>query len=180
MSERARFFTQIRVHLFNGRLQQSQVDGINFILAAAPAGIDRRWLAYALATTQHETGATMRPIEEWGKGEGRLYGSRDAETGHVYYGRGYVQLTWRDNYRRMGELLGVDLEHRPELALDPTLAAKIMFEGMSRGLFTGRKFADFFNAERTDWHRARMIINGLDRAALIAAYAVKYDEALGL
>ncbi|TOE35570.1 hypothetical protein CGJ43_25525, partial [Vibrio parahaemolyticus] len=57
-----------------------------------------QYLAYVLATTYHETGHTMKPIEEWGKGQGRPYGEPDPETGQTYYGRGYVQLTWLANY----------------------------------------------------------------------------------
>ena len=57
-------------------------------------------------TTAHETGFTMQPIEEYGKGSGMEYGKPDPETGQTYYGRGYVQLTWRDNYARADEELG--------------------------------------------------------------------------
>ena len=42
----------------------------------------------------------MQPIEEYGKGKGRPYGIKDRETGETYFGRGYVQLTWRENYAR--------------------------------------------------------------------------------
>jgi predicted chitinase len=32
----------------------------------------------------------------------------------AYYGRGLVQLTWRNNYKKMGDLLGLDLVHHPK------------------------------------------------------------------
>jgi putative chitinase len=179
MIDRERFFPTVRAALFGGRLTQSQVDGLNAILAAAPAGMDRRWLAYALATTHHETDRTMRPIEEYGKGRGRPYGAADPETGWAYYGRGYVQLTWKENYRRMQDLLGHALVDQPDLALRPEIAAAILFKGMTLGSFTGRKFADYFNAAKTDWLNARRIINGMDRAAAIAGHAEKYFLALG-
>jgi hypothetical protein len=41
---------------------------------------------------------------------------------------------------------------------------------MEKGLFTGLSFADFFNSS-TDWTHARKIINGMDKANLIADYA---------
>lgn len=173
------FFAQVRAELFGGRLTQGQVDGLNAILTAAPEGIDRRWLAYALATTHHETARTMRPIREYGRGAGRRYGEPDPETGHIYYGRGYVQLTWRTNYEKMGELLGHDLVNNPDLAMRPDIAAQIMFKGMTLGTFTGKKFADYFNDDKTDWFRARRIINGMDRAELIAGYGERYYYALG-
>jgi predicted chitinase len=101
--------------------------------------------------------------------------------GIVYYGRGYVQLTWRINYEKMGKLLEVDLSSSPELAdaaLEPELAASIMFKGMEKGLFTGKKFANYFNLEKEDWHQARRIINGLDCAEVIAVYAKKFYSAI--
>jgi hypothetical protein len=98
--------------------------------------------------------------------------------GKVYYGRGYVQLTWIKNYEKMGALLKADLVGNPELALDPKIAAQVMFEGMIRGSFTGKRLADFFNDAKTDWPNARKIINGLDRAEMIASYARQFHGAL--
>ena len=60
------FFTHVRRIMFSNVLQQSQVDGINAILDAWEekyADGDDRWLAYALATTYHETDQHMQPIE---------------------------------------------------------------------------------------------------------------------
>ena len=121
---------------------------------------DDRWLAYALATAHHETDRTFRGIEEYGKGKNKEYGKTDPQTGKAYYGRGLVQLTWRKNYKKMGGLLGVDLEHRPEKALDLKIATQILFVGMTRRTFTGKKLADYFNAATEDWVNARRIVNG--------------------
>lgn len=176
--DRDKFFPAVRAELFKGRLTEKQFQGLDYLLEAADPEIDRRSLAYVLATAQHETAHTMQPIGEYGKGRGRTYGATDPETGHAYYGRGYVQITWRENYRKMGELLGVDLVHNPELALEPSIAARILFLGMELGSFTGRKLADYFNATKTDWLNARRIVNGMDCAELIAGHARKYHAAL--
>jgi putative chitinase len=194
MINRRFFFDQCRRTLFTGKLSQAQVGGLSFILDVwekAHARKDDRWLAYALATAYHETAFTMQPIRERG---GRAYffrmydpGSplparaRLARTmgalpgdGPVFYGRGYVQLTWRSNYAKMGKAFGADADR----VLQPDLAAKVMFKGMEDGAFTGRKFADYFTAQAEDWKNARRIINGLDCAEAIAEYARKFYSAI--
>ncbi len=175
------FFTHVRRIMFSNVLQQSQVDGINAILDAWEekyADGDDRWLAYALATTYHETDQHMQPIEEYGKGRGMPYGKPDSTTGKVYYGRGFVQLTWERNYKTMSDLLGVDFVDHPELALELDNATKIMFIGMIKGLFTGRSLGDYFNNTTNDWVNARRIINGLDKAQAIAMYGHNFYSAI--
>ena len=174
MIDSRKFFDGIRASLFNGRLAQQQVDGINAILDEwlHRKLTDLRWLAYMLATVYWETAHTMWPIEEYGRGRGYAYGVPDAVTGQAYYGRGFVQLTWRRNYEAMGKLLHVDLVNHPTMALQLAIATQILFEGMLRadsgvGDFTGLALDDCFNATREDWTRARAIINGTDHAAEI-------------
>lgn len=171
-------YTLIRNKLFAGKLTQLQVNGIEFIIKAANDGgiVDKRHVAYMLATAYHETARTMRPVEEIGKGKGLAYGV--AIDGRVYYGRGYVQLTWLANYKTMAKLLGVDLVKNPSLACDPDIAAQIMVKGMIRGLFTGKKLSDYISSLKCDYVNARRIINGTDKAELIAGYARIFNEAL--
>ena len=174
--ERKAFFDVVRAKLFDGHLVQSQVDGLERILAcwnacATPSG-DVRHLAYALATTYWETGRTMQPIEEVGRGAGHIYGSSG------FYGRGLVQITHEDNYRRMGVQLGLDLVAHPEKALEWSVALRILFIGMARGMFTGKRLADFFNASTDDPVGARAIVNGHDRAEQIAGYHAAFLAAL--
>lgn len=170
---RTAFFAAVRP-LFGGHLQQSQVDGLAVLLEEGETrGLDLRWIAYVLATAYHETAYTMQPIREWGLGTGQPYGRPDPDSGLVYYGRGYVQLTHAVNYRRMGTRLGVDLYHQPDLALDPAIACKIIYTGMIEGLFTGHKLAEYFGAT-SDWYGARRIINGVDRASQIGSYATRF------
>lgn len=177
MIDRKTFFDHVRKLPFPGTISQSQVAGCIAILEEAERRkTDFRCLAYMLATAYHETAHTMQPIAEYGRGKGRAYG--EPVNGKIYYGRGYVQLTWVKNYEVMGALLKVDLVSNPELALNPGVAAQIMFEGMVRGSFTGKKLSDFFNDAKTDWANARKIINGLDRAEMIASYARQFHGAL--
>lgn len=173
------FFDAVRDEQFGGVLVEEQVDGINTILDAWPEGTDPRWLAYALATACHETGRTMEPIAEWRRGQGRPYGVRTGPYQQIYYGRGFVQLTWMTNYEKAErEIPGSDLVRSPDNALKPTIAATILVKGMSDGWFTGRKLADYFDERRTDWVHAREIINGLDCAAEIAGCAAKFSRAI--
>jgi hypothetical protein len=170
MIDRKKFYDHVRQNPFGGTMTQRQVDGCNFILdqweQRYPNG-DMRWLAYCLATCKWETGHTMQPVEEWGHGAGHPYGVRDPKTGQIYDGRGDVQLTWEQNYEKMGVLLGLDLVNHPELALNPKIAADIMFIGMEQGLFTGVGLSRYFN-DMEDPVNARRIINGTDHANDIA------------
>jgi putative chitinase len=167
-----------------GGLTQRQVDTINAVLQTCKHW-PRRWVAYALATAWHE--ARLEPIKELG---GVAYLSK-YDTGRLaralgntpeadgdgvkYAGRGLVQLTGLTNYRRAGEYLGLDLVNHPDLALDLRNAAAILAWGMETGAFTGKKLADYLGA---DFYGARRIINGMDRADLVAGYAAKFDRAL--
>lgn len=159
------FFDNVRAFPFSGNLSQSQVDGMKAIIAEwlkRSELDDLRWLAYMLATTYHETAFTMQPIEEYGKGKGHEYGEPHPKTGKTYYGRGFVQLTWYDNYDRLGKLLNKDLVNHPEKALELDTATAIMFEGMISGLFTGKSLKHYFKKDiEADWYNARRIINGI-------------------
>jgi len=158
-----------------GSLTQSQVDGINSILDNFEKDEHMTyysWLAYCLATCKHETANTFQPIKEFGRGKNYKYGK--VINGQVYYGRGFVQLTWDYNYKKLGEKLNIDLYNNPDLALELEHATKIMFIGMREGLFTGKKLSDYLNDSVTDFYKARKIINGLDKASLIQGYAEKF------
>lgn len=68
--------------------------------------------------------------------------------------------------------------NHPELALRLDIATRTLFLGMMKGSFTGRKVADYFGPDKEDWVNARRIVNGLDRANLIATYAKSYYAAI--
>jgi hypothetical protein len=157
---------------------------------------DDRWLAYALATTCHETARTMQPIAERGpvayfnrydpvlantptrRATARRMGNTLQGDGYRFRGRGYVQLTWKTNYERAGRALGIDLVGDPDRAMEPGIAYAIMSLGMHQGWFTGRRLADDIRGTRTDYINARRIINGTDRAAEIAGFARTFEAIL--
>lgn len=177
---RKAFHDGIRSTIHKGSLSPEQVASYEAILdAAGEAGIsDPRHLAYALATTRGEVGSGMQTVREIGRGRGKRYGLPDPVTGEVYYGRGFVQLTWADNYQNMGKRLGVDLYRNPDLALDRKIAARILIVGMVEGIFTGKKLSDYLNDRFTDYRHARRIINLLDRADEFARLAELYERAI--
>lgn len=168
-----------------GSLSQNQVDGLGHILKATEK-LPLAHRAYVLATAWHETGPAssslhMTPRREmWGPTraqigyEGRTdLGNTIMGDGKRYAGRGYVQITGRRNYEKASSLTGRDLVGNPDLALDADIAAAIIVDGMSRGWFTGKKMADYAN-----YRDMRRVVNGTDKADLIAGYATKFEIAL--
>jgi hypothetical protein len=183
MIDRDIFFDAVRDELFGGALQQVQVDGMSVILAVweyqgggTPMS-DERWLAYMMATTYHETAMRMWPITEYGSDE--YLQSKDY---WPYIGRGFVMLTWEDNYRYASTALSLvderDLVEHPEMARDSLIATRILFRGMAEGWFTQRKLGDYFDKDTDDPINARQIINGNDDDELIAGYHFTFLQAI--
>jgi putative chitinase len=182
------FFSQVKQNLFSGALDQLQTSGLTTVLdewETKYAHEDDRWLAYMFATAHHETGKKMQGVEEIGKGKGHPYGNKINQHGNaytapdeIYYGRGLVQLTWYENYDKASKKIGKDFLNHPELALDINNAVAIMFIGMMEGWFTGVTLSRFFNSTTEAWESARKIINGNDRADLIAGYGHAYYAAI--
>ncbi len=192
------FFDQVRSTLFHGKITPAQFKGLQAILTTWEqdhAHKDDRWLAYMLATAFHETDTKMQPIREYGGPPWykKMYdvtgarpamckanGNTEPGDGLKYFGRGYVQLTWKNNYKAMSapSVTGVDLVADPDRALEPDIASKVMFYGMEHGSFTGKKLADYFSGAKADWVNARRIINGLDKASTIAGYGKQFYAAI--
>ena len=185
------FFDSLRQAQFmGGTLKPDQVSGLDAVLAAAKeAGWPLAFTAYALATACHETAYTMQPVREafwlsenWRKTHLRYF---------PYYGRGYVQLTWKNNYDRADRELGLGgrLSQNLDLAMDPAIAAKIMVKGMQEGWFCADKSGNRHSLARhvpangkpaslDQFTSARRIINGTDKAGKIAGEALKFQAAL--
>jgi hypothetical protein len=73
--------------------------------------------------------------------------------GSRYKGRGYIQLTGRDNYRLIGEDIGEDLENNPDLMLDPKIAKKASVAWWKRNVQTRQP-------DYTDVEAVTRIVNG--------------------
>ena len=131
------------------------------------AGLSDEHTAYVLATAYHETAHTMKPVreafwlsEDWRRANLRYW---------PWYGRGYVQLTWRRNYEHAGDELDLDLTTDADVVMQPMVAAKILVRGMKDGWFTGKAMGDYNN-----FSSMRRVVNGTDKAALIAGHADDY------
>lgn len=172
-----KFYNLIRK---NFPLTTQNVSGFDYIIKEAiKRKISLGHLAYILSTTWHETAHTMQPIRELG---GETYLKSKKYYPHV--GMGYVQLTWKTNYEKATKYfkevlkINVDFVKNPKLLLKPEYAAIILFVGMQEGWFTGKKLSDYINSSERDYENARRIVNGTDKAKLLADYANKFREAL--
>lgn len=202
----AYFFDAIRASLFGGKLTAAQVDGINGILQAMDevGDGDQDTLAYALATAFHETDRRMVPVREGlartdagarravanlaakrgPKSAPARYGKPAGPHGHVYYGRGHVQLTWLKNYQGSSADAGVDLVANPDAMLDPKISARVLIRGIMDGRWNGQgrgvsyyEGADDFLSD-AEAEEARRTVNVKDKARLIAGYHRKFYDAL--
>lgn len=191
-----KFFDGYRTRF--GVLTQDLVDAIEVLLTLiekdsrfSGSETDRRQLAYCLATFKWETAHTMKPIDEHGSDAyfnsrygpqtrvGKTLGNTQPGDGALFHGRGYVQVTGRRNYTKAKTLTGVDLLTDPDRAKTPELAYEIAIQGMKDGWFTGKKLGNFIkDGAPPDYENARTIINGHDKALLIADIARRFDEVL--
>lgn len=129
-------------------------------------------VAYVVGTAWHES--RLLCIAEFRAKPGtKVRAMQDRYWGTGYYGRGFVQLTWQRNYKKFGDLLGIDLVSNPDKVLEPEIGAKILVRGMRDGLFTGVGLVKYFKADRPpEWLNARRIVNGVFHADYVARAAV--------
>jgi predicted chitinase len=103
---------------------------------ATSAGISGAELQHFVSQMAHETRNFTSMVErgtpeyftkryEKDKRKAKVLGNTMKGDGERYKGRGYIQLTGRDNYTRAGRAIGVDLANNPDLAARPDIAAKV-------------------------------------------------------
>jgi len=133
-------------------------------------------IAYVIATAEHETAATFKPVKE-------AFCRSDAYrkkhfSYYPYYGRGYVQITHKSNYKKYSDLLGIDFVSDPDKVLVKNISLFILVHGMAVGRFTGKRLGEYVNKNEKEFKRARKVINGNDKAAHIANIAEKWLQIL--
>ncbi|OEU52176.1 MAG: carboxypeptidase [Desulfuromonadales bacterium C00003096] len=158
-----------KIHDFSSK--DGTIEAIKWECRAQGIGLNTQ-ITYVLATTQWETNQTFEPVREaywlsenWRKNNLRYY---------PFYGRGFVQLTWKNNYEKYSRILGVDMASDPDIAMRPNVALFVLVHGFKTGTFTGRKITDYIDETKTDFVRARRCINGTDKAHEIADIAKKF------
>ena len=173
-----------KYHNYFGSINQSQVDGLEFLLSKFDnENFSAEQVAYMLSTVKHETAHTFQPIEERGGYNyfryliGKL-GIRSLAEANKYKGKGYIMITGRTNYEKFSLILQDDFITNPLRVMLPEIAYKIMIYGFVNGSFTGKKLTDYIDGDKLDYYNARRIINGLDKAVLISGYADKIYNCL--
>jgi len=175
-----------------GSLSKDFVNGVEGMVSAfnADGKVTYPEASYMLATAYHETSGTMQPICERGSktyfdkyDTGKLASNlgntpnKDGD-GYLWRGRGFVQLTGKDNYVKASKKLNIDFVDNPDLVLQLDNATKIMILGMREGWFTTHKLSYYINDGKVDFINARRIINGTDCAEKISKHASVFYNAL--
>jgi putative chitinase len=109
-----------------------------------------------LAQLAHESGE-LKYMEEIASGEayeGRAsLGNNQPGDGKRYKGRGPIQLTGRNNYRKAGQALGMELEDHPERVADPEIGCRV-----AGWFWETRKLNDL--ADKGDFKEITRKVNG--------------------
>lgn len=141
--------------------------------------------AYVLATADWETNHTFEPVREAYYLGSKAEAHRKKLKYYPYYGRGFVQLTWKDNYKKVSDYFGFDYVSNPDGVMEPAIAAKILVVGMKEGWFTGKDLDDYIDGvdesdkeDFLEYYDSRRLINGMDKANEIAQLAEKYEKEL--
>jgi putative chitinase len=182
---------------FGAISNQKIVDGLNTLLdeIAADTGFTMiREVAYVLATIKGETGI-FQPIQEKRASQvnqPKLWATQNKYWNKGFFGRGYVQLTWEDNYAKAGKkLTGLTMAkddgtevvinantfvNNPDLVMQHQAAYLILSRGMQQGWFTGKKLSDYIKQGQTpDYLGAGKIINGTEQKEKFADFANKFE-----
>jgi hypothetical protein len=185
------YFETVKVKkLADGRVRVTEQDGDQFIMSYSGT---RQKVVSSVMTSgsphiKYKNQWNQQKNDGGGfmgtKPGGATHATFDADDGMAiaYFGRGYVQLTWWENYASAGYRLGrgFDFVFDPELVKQPQIAYQIMSEGMRLGVgfANGKKFSDYFSGQNRDYFNARRMVNIVDHAADIAKVAEKFEAVL--
>jgi hypothetical protein len=182
---RKKFYDTLRARGLN--LTTQNVEGMEKLLDyAAGRVISIQWLAYIIATAWWESAQTMHPVKEaywkseaWRKANLRYY---------PWYGRGLVQTTWEDNYRRIAIAMGLPQDtfiKNPDFLLMFEYALPALFVGMLEGIYTGKDVRDYIDdkdesdaEDYAEYRNARRVVNAMDKADAIAKLAITFEKGL--
>ena len=162
-----------------GVSQKAIIDAVGPALSATLADYglttDLR-VAHFVAQTCHESDGFVTTTEyaDGTQYEGRTdLGDTEPGDGPRYKGRGLLQLTGRVNYRKLGALLGLDLEDNPLQAAEPVVSLRIACE------YWKAKHLNY-HADRNDIRTITQLVNGGQNGfADRKAYLTKAKAALG-
>lgn len=159
------------------------------------------WAAYYIATAYHETTFSFKAVSEGGKGKGKRYGkvvdvtdtygcrgTKGKTYKNIFYGRGYVQLTWGEAYKYVSKEIGLrkdELYINPDKALETDTAYEILTLWMQNNIpnikGSGRTIQEHISAQgKPDYINARKVVNGTDKNTLIANYAIVIEALIRL
>lgn len=128
----------------------------NILAALNEFGINTPAMQVATAATVAVETGVFKPIRERRASQARqpaLWEAQNRYWPSGFFGRGFIQLTWRGSYLDAGERLGVDLVGSPGLALEPITAARVLAYFLE-----SRKVQA--PAAIGDWRRVRRLVNG--------------------
>ena len=168
---RAPYWTKIVHDVLSPDIDPIHIDALYMAWRQYGDQIDRQF-CYILATVWHECRFRPGPERRAHKyRQPRLWKLQERYWPSGYYGRGYVQLTWKTNYERFSRILGMNLVADPDLVNRPHIGAAITVIGMTEGYFTGKNMSYYLDNDPPEWVEARRVVNGLDKAREIAATA---------
>ncbi len=143
-------------------LQRRQRDAIEQVLLLwdrNPQFTDDRWLAYMLAVLDFESGGVpsrdggcltdkcaLRYLERMSRSAGATYKKllTPEANGNHYYGRGFLQLSTAETYRRVAEITGEPIYDQPDLLLAPDVSARVLFAWMTDSRLSPNRTVDSF------------------------------------
>lgn len=199
---RTAFFAALRGGaMFPKGFKGGQVEGLDAVLDEAERrGTSIFHAAAILSEVYHETGGQVQPVKETVYATSKDRNPSDAtvikrlDTAYAkgqlpwvskpywrdgWFGRGLIQITHKVNYDKLGLT--------KTSALDLKTSVSATFNGMERGLFTGRKLSDYdYLVTRNPdvpgykYYASRAIVNGdtAKNGAMIATYAKAFEKAL--